>query len=850
MPTPEQVRHIARLAGLYNLRVPVHPVCREHNSPGEFLATLFYDRPDLVLGQGPRGGGKAQPLDSLVQTPLGPKRMGEIAVGDQVCTPDGGVTTVVAVHPQGTKPVWRVSFRDGDSVECCWDHLWEVSSKQRAWRQPKIVTTEYLFNNYLTPSRRDCNFSIRLPSPVAFHPRRPRPLIPPYTLGVLVGDGCLKYTRVSFTSADAGIVEAVRGELPASLRVNPLCHEYAYSIRTLVAGGTPNAYLDELRRVGLGGKGSHEKHLPPDYLYGAIEDRWELIRGLMDTDGYVDSRGHASYCTTSPQLARDFKFLAESLGGLCVAKTKETGFRLAYNLYLKFDDPSRLFRLSRKRDRGFPRTKYPAKRIITDVSPVGERECQCITVADPAGLYLTDHCVVTHNSLLAGFDGYLKGGCHPEFESKILGGSQAQSEQIYRAMDIFRKARPEADFIREMHRTEAFFHSGASVQMLTASSKSVRGPHVPQLNLDEVDEIDDQIREDAAGMVMRKGGLDASIIMTSTWHKVAGPMAGLIERANAGEFPSLTFCAFDVLERCPDERSGPHLENCPACPLVQWCHAGKDEHPSGLPKAKRSSGHYGIDALIQKVKFTSRRVFESDYLCKRPRAAGQWFKDFDEDRHVTGAAEYDRGLPFHVAIDPGVHTGAVWFQVRRQYDGSARVNVFGDYYAENVTGDEAGGAEAQGRHIVNRTRELTGLHTSSGTVSMDQAHRQRTNIGPSVVGEYTRAGCVGNGRVIRSWPAIGPGRPKVDTLALLEALLLSADGTIGLTIHPRCKHLPDALVSYTRKQKDGQWLDEPADPQHPHEESIDSLTGGLITEFPEGRMPEPRFSRAKASMVI
>jgi len=139
------------------------------------------------------------------------------------------------------------------------------------------------------------------------------------------------------------------------------------------------------------------------------------------------------------------------------------------------------------------------------------------------------------------------------------------------------------------------------------------------------------------------------------------PMEGLMGRARSGEFPLYTFCAFEVLEKCPDERSGPNFENCPSCPLVEYCH----DVPDGvLPKAKRSNGHYAIDALIQKVHCTSTKTFESDYLCKGPRSDGLWFPAFDVASHVGVIAEYDKSLPVHVAVDSGVFTGAVFSRWR------------------------------------------------------------------------------------------------------------------------------------------------------------------------------------------
>jgi hypothetical protein len=131
-------------------------------------------------------------------------------------------------------------------------------------------------------------------------------------------------------------------------------------------------------------------------------------------------------------------------------------------------------------------------------------------------------------------------------------------------------------------------------------------------------------------------GVGAAITMTSTWHRIGGPMSELMARGDTGEFPVYRFCIWEVLERCDDERSGKKLENCPACPLISWCHADRDSRPDGLPKAKRSNGHYSIDALVQKVRGISRRVFESDYLCLGPKSAGVWFTEFDRDRNVRG----------------------------------------------------------------------------------------------------------------------------------------------------------------------------------------------------------------------
>lgn len=74
------------------------------------------------------GGRKAQPLDARILTPSGWSTMGQIRVGDEVIGGNGRPTRVVGVYPQGEKEVFRVTFRDGASTECCDEHLWKVST--------------------------------------------------------------------------------------------------------------------------------------------------------------------------------------------------------------------------------------------------------------------------------------------------------------------------------------------------------------------------------------------------------------------------------------------------------------------------------------------------------------------------------------------------------------------------------------------------------------------------------------------------------------------------------------------------------------------------------------------------
>lgn len=452
-------------------------------------------------------------------------------------------------------------------------------------------------------------------------------------------------------------------------------------------------------------------------------------------------------------------------------------------------------------------------------------------------------------SFLAAVLTHLDSRFHPKLGTRILGGSKAQSAQIFEGItaavvDGRGNGGSDRDTIADLLKTEAKYKNGSHVSILAASSKSVRGPHVPRLKLDEVDEILPELREGAMGMCMpvKACPVPASCVMTSTWHRVGGPMQDLVEQGRAGVFPLWTTCTFDVIERCTPARSGRFVggkdlyERCPACPIARWCHSERDRN-GGRALAKLADGHYSIDALCQKTRTVSARVFDADYLCKGPRADGLWFTGFDPSANVSVGAEYDPALRVHLTVDSGVFTGACFFQVKADHAANVTVHVFGDYLAENVP------AESNARALLEAARTLCNGRVDR--VSTDSAGGARNPIGPTVLAEYERAGLVGR-HGIDCWPVGSPA----DSLALLDGLIRPASGPTRLLIHPRCKTLVTSIQNYRRAKRGGQWQDYPEDPQHPHEDLVDALRGGLKVEMPDGRKPPLNLPRRSAGHIL
>lgn len=369
---------------------------------------------------GPSGGGKAQPLYSKILTPTGFIEMRDIKVGDSVCSPDGTVTQVIGVFPQGEKDIYELTFDDGSKTRACGEHLWEVFSKSS--NTPDIMTTTDILKQGVKISDGWGNkFKIRRNKAVEFSKKSNLPL-DPYLLGFLLGDGCLQKTSVRFSTADKEIIEYVEKILEVIdeeltvKKVGNKIESYDYSIvkKNRDAKNKNNKVLDVLRFLGLSEKRSHEKFIPDVYKLSTKEDRLALLQGLMDSDGCASTeRGALSFSTVSPKLKEDFTFLAKSLGFRCVWSERlgryktATGARkdgrLAYKAGLIQQDFDYIpFRLKRKVNnyiKNYSKSWYEFN-FITSIEKVGKDLCQCIKVAHRDSLYITDDFIVTHNTTL------------------------------------------------------------------------------------------------------------------------------------------------------------------------------------------------------------------------------------------------------------------------------------------------------------------------------------------------------------------------------------------------------------------------------------------------------------------
>ena len=388
----------------------------------------------------PTGYGKALCHGTKVKIPNGWKNIEDIQVGDLVMGSNGEYTNVIGVYPQGVKDIWTVKFADGRSLDVTMEHLWSIISPLLAGNdkreakdyKPMVVDTRFL-SEYLNAIRKNpYNSTSRMYIPLVQPEKGTHKdfIIHPYILGVLLGDGGISRKNVNIHCSDKGVIKHVENLLDPDYyikvyRDTPKCPKYTIK-RINKNTNAANIYKQELKRLGLMGTKSYTKFIPEEYMNASLEQKWELIRGLMDTDGYVDKsigrngsgvRADGSTCVGTIQIAlsnerliKQIQEIVWSLGDMARLSVKYPFYtykgerlpgRPSYKLSIRSKTPKAYFtRESKRGERLQETTQYSEtlKLRITDVEYKCQAEATCIAVDSPDHLYVAEQYIVTHNT--------------------------------------------------------------------------------------------------------------------------------------------------------------------------------------------------------------------------------------------------------------------------------------------------------------------------------------------------------------------------------------------------------------------------------------------------------------------
>lgn len=388
-----------------DIKMRDHWILKEEQKEAEefILKPELLDNRSRLLTM-PTGTGKAQPLDAPIKIPGGWTTMGDVKLGDTITAWDGEPTVVNGDFPQGLKDIYRITFSDGRTAECCEEHLWKIYRNFWRGEKWKVVDTKELLRIkefttdrvYIPLIKPEQGVDIELP-------------FDPYLLGIILGNGGLSNRSLKFSTQDKFLIFYIVQSLPDNLWIKKE-NDYDYVIYQPKSKRNGHDYILKLRELGLMGLRSYEKFIPSIYFKGSLSQRLNILRGLLDTDGTVNKNGTISFCSTSLELAKGVQELVRSIGGIAKISTRNPKFtykgelksgRVAYQVNIRHSKPSELFKLPRKKNRTNDFNQYSSslRLRVNKIEKIGKKESKCISIDHPDKLYVTNDYVVTHNTL-------------------------------------------------------------------------------------------------------------------------------------------------------------------------------------------------------------------------------------------------------------------------------------------------------------------------------------------------------------------------------------------------------------------------------------------------------------------
>lgn len=333
----------------------------------------------------------AHPYFEKVYTPDGLKTWGDIKVGDRLFGTYGNVTTVTDIPFDKIAPYYKVTLIDGREVYASDDHIWKVGVSCNRNIQLKTTKEMYEDSNFRLKSKL---YKYAIPSIDAVPFNYCKTPIEPYTFGVLIGDATFRHTSLELTQSLEDLKE-IKEFIP-------------YKISSIDNSGIHyrvqiNNWKNILKSLNLYKVSSKDKFIPDIYKYNSADVRLQVLKGLMDTDGWCSKKRSPQFCTISESLKNDVIWIARSLGYNVRCIKKKSGYR-RNSKYIQCSDSytiticggEELFNLSRKKERATNKNINTFTPIIS-IEYMGETQCKCVTVNSKDSCYLIGDFITTHN---------------------------------------------------------------------------------------------------------------------------------------------------------------------------------------------------------------------------------------------------------------------------------------------------------------------------------------------------------------------------------------------------------------------------------------------------------------------
>lgn len=361
------------------------------NNPNATQEDIKRGRVRILLSVPPRHG-KLLADNTPVLTKNGWKNHGDLVVGDEVINQYGDFVKVVNVFPKYFANR-KVVLSNGEEILCHENHEWLVYDRRK--HKEVVLETKDMENNLIEKEKYKDRFAYKIPLKKPIKGENKELLVNPYVLGVWLGDGYRQNDHICSCKADIIVLDECRKYYPNG---SEWVHKQTGVITRSYLG------LDKaLHNYGMCFYNKKNiKKIPQEYLTATIEQRLELLAGLLDTDGYLRQKENRYIFTTSDIELRDsFIELVSTFGWrTCIHECKpilsSSGIQ-GKNVYWQIGFNPTMYipcRIERKQQHCFSKQRRIS---IEKIEKIDNVRGNCIQV--DGGIYLVGRTMIpTHNS--------------------------------------------------------------------------------------------------------------------------------------------------------------------------------------------------------------------------------------------------------------------------------------------------------------------------------------------------------------------------------------------------------------------------------------------------------------------
>lgn len=360
---------------------------------------------DIIVFGGNRGGGKANPYSTPVATPSGFRKMGDLEVGDLICTPYDGVQKVSEIFEQGENTVYVFHFDDGTVVTCMDNHrFWARPAATEDFREmtAREIMDRYVIDKPYPLSMRDVYadyVEVPLCGEVQLNEKKTEIDLPihPFILGYVSGTGYWQFDMKGLKITNSPYA------------VMPM-YKYGNNIRKKRDGFYYLTGLsDKDRRRVTCARMREPASVPYEYKVASVRARWEYLRGIMFQNGR-SLRKHPQLALPNKRLIDGVAEIARSLGMWArVSKVDDEPGQIGYwKVTIVAPDDRKVFGKVKYQKRAHVNAPVPkgpnekdvlTKKLLYITKSKHKQKCRCITVTGRDHLYMTDGYTINHNTV-------------------------------------------------------------------------------------------------------------------------------------------------------------------------------------------------------------------------------------------------------------------------------------------------------------------------------------------------------------------------------------------------------------------------------------------------------------------